>query len=343
MGHAVSESTQFPGFVCAKVPGIYRRISTDASIFRRGSFRIGAKRGDVMASRQVLGRGDAARESAQHAGQTFDLAAALMPPRTSLPTLLCSTALASTLGLSIGLAPTPAVAQAVNLPGQVAPVVINNVTNCNFAGDCIFISTTGNGNFINLTNSGVLISTGGRGIATSTSGASGVGGAGGIGGSANGGNGANGAAAGPGTGGAGGPGGPGGDGVGAPGGAGGSGTGGGSDITVVNIRRDHDLGRQWPWHFGLDGWWRWYGRCGWRWRCGLRRHRRHRRRRRLGGESRRGRIGDRRDWWIWWRWWRWRSRHGWHRRRGRGRHGGRERRHLDHQQRIDHHVGRERS
>lgn len=54
--------------------------------------------------------------------------------------LLCGTALASTLLIGT-LAASPASAQVVNLPGQVAPVNVTNSTNCNLATDCILITT----------------------------------------------------------------------------------------------------------------------------------------------------------------------------------------------------------
>src|SRR5438094_2304410 len=87
--------------------------------------------------------------------------------------LLCGTALASTVLIG-ALAPSPVLAQqAVNLPAQVAPVNITNNTNCTFAGDCILITTTGGtANTINLINNGTLTSTGAMGIDTQTQGAS---------------------------------------------------------------------------------------------------------------------------------------------------------------------------
>ncbi len=109
--------------------------------------------------------------------------------------LLAGSALASTWML-IGLCPQAEAQQAVNLPNQVSPVTIENISDCIFVGDCIFISTLGSGNFINLTNVGELIATNGRGIGTLTTGISemgvdggsasaAAGGAGGAGGSAN--------------------------------------------------------------------------------------------------------------------------------------------------------------
>ena len=82
-------------------------------------------------------------------------------------------ALASTF-LIAALAASPVTAQqAVNLPAQNVPVVVNNNANCVFAGDCIFITTIGStANTITLFNSGNLTSTGASGIETATLGAS---------------------------------------------------------------------------------------------------------------------------------------------------------------------------
>ncbi len=88
--------------------------------------------------------------------------------------LLLTTALTSTLLIG-ALMPAPAAAQqAVNIVASPAPVATNNAADCVFTGDCIFISTTGGANTIDLTNSGILqAATGGApgdGIDTATDG-----------------------------------------------------------------------------------------------------------------------------------------------------------------------------
>ena len=83
-------------------------------------------------------------------------------------TLFASTALASTL-LACGLlAPTPASAQqAISIIGSPTAVDIDNANDCVFPGNCIEITTNGDGAFIDLGNSGNLTA-GQQGIYTRT-------------------------------------------------------------------------------------------------------------------------------------------------------------------------------
>src|SRR5262249_37045599 len=160
-------------------------------------------------------------------------------PRVTRSSLLCGTALGLTLLIFSGLAPTPAAAQQALPPIVNSPTdqtIINN-NNCNFAGDCIFISTI-NGAFIDLTNNGILNASGlgGNGIQLDTEGKDNVGVPGVPGGAGTGGAGSAGSAGAPGpNGGLGGLGGLGGDGSGGPGVDGGSAVGGAAgNITTTN-------------------------------------------------------------------------------------------------------------
>jgi outer membrane autotransporter protein len=82
--------------------------------------------------------------------------------------LLAGTALVSTLFIGTLLAPTPASAQqAVSILLSPNPVTVDNGNDCVFAGNCIEITTNGDGAFIDLANSGNLTA-GARGIYTAT-------------------------------------------------------------------------------------------------------------------------------------------------------------------------------
>src|SRR5690242_7004260 len=90
---------------------------------------------------------------------------------TNLSPLPATAAFASALVLAGVLGVAPATAQVVDIQNATSPVNIENTDNCDEAADCIIISTTGDGNTIDLLNSGSLTSTGGMGINTATSGA----------------------------------------------------------------------------------------------------------------------------------------------------------------------------
>jgi autotransporter-like protein/autochaperone domain-containing protein len=84
--------------------------------------------------------------------------------------LLAGTALVSTLFIGTLLAPTPASAQqAVSILLSPNPVTVDNANDCIFDGNCIEITTNGDGAFIDLTNSGNLTA-GLFGILTATAG-----------------------------------------------------------------------------------------------------------------------------------------------------------------------------
>jgi hypothetical protein len=90
------------------------------------------------------------------------------PWRIDRRTLLAGTALASTLIAGGLLAPAPASAQqAISIVGSPTPVDIDNANDCIFAGNCIEITTNGDGAFIDLGNSGNLTA-GQEGIYTAT-------------------------------------------------------------------------------------------------------------------------------------------------------------------------------
>jgi hypothetical protein len=82
--------------------------------------------------------------------------------------LLLGTALASTLFIGAALCPAPASAQqAILIVSWPTPVDIDNADDCVFPGNCIEITTNGDGAFIDLGNSGNLTA-GQQGIYTAT-------------------------------------------------------------------------------------------------------------------------------------------------------------------------------
>ena len=81
--------------------------------------------------------------------------------------LALTTALTSTLVLADLLAPRPAAAQVVNIVGSTSPETVVNGDPCASPGDCIFISTTGVNNVVDVANFGALVA-GNNGIEAST-------------------------------------------------------------------------------------------------------------------------------------------------------------------------------
>ena len=86
---------------------------------------------------------------------------------TAVPVLAASAGFGLLLANSAAAAPLPSPFPII---GATSPVTIANDLDCSDAGDCLVITTTGEGSFIDLQNTGNLTSSGGNGIRTETTG-----------------------------------------------------------------------------------------------------------------------------------------------------------------------------